>query len=122
MALPIVRPVPIYVNQQKVGDATEGTYEIDGGREMQVADAGVAFSRGRVTCKMDISTIVPVRGQRVRLSKLLIGQADVRVQLPIDGETHTFDGVIATGSYQWNHAKGACTGKFAFLGAAPDVS
>jgi hypothetical protein len=119
---PIVRPVPIYVNQNKVGDATEGSYEVDGGREMHVTDAGVAFSRGRVTCKMDITTIVPVKGMRVRLMELLIAQKDVSVQLPVDGKLHAFDGVITTGGYNWNHAKGACTGKFSFLGATPDVS
>lgn len=122
MANPIIRPLPIYVNSDKVAEATEGTWEIDGAVALQIADGGTGISRGRVTVKASIKTIVPVKGQRVKLMQLCLGQKDVTLELFAEGQFIKADGILSSYGYEWNHANGTATGSSSFIGATPEVN
>lgn len=122
MANPIIRPVPIYVNGDKVAEATEGDWDTNGGVALAPAADVVGITRGTVTVKCNFSTIVPVKGQRVRVMELCIGQADIGIEVFVDGQSLKADGVLESAGYSWNQEKGACTGKSVFIGAQPQMA
>lgn len=119
MANPIERAVPVYVAGSKIGEATEGDYDIDAGVTMEIADDETAFALGRVTCKMNITTIIPVSGMKTNLFGMVIAQQQASCQLYINGAFMTFNGIMTGCSSKWNQAKGTCSGSWNFIGATP---
>jgi len=121
MAQPIMVPVPIYVDRVKVGEATEGSYEVRNGVETVVTNDGTAFTMGRVTTGVSIKTIVPRAGMRVRLFEAVVSKKDCKIQLPIDGKYHEVEGKFTSAKADWNHASGNCMGDFVFVGGEPRI-
>jgi hypothetical protein len=122
MAIAIIVPIPVYVDNVKVGDATAGTYSLNNGTELVHADAGTAIQAGRNTCSMSLQTIVPRRGMKARLFEALLKKKIVKVRLPLDAKHHSFEGIVQTGEASWQWANGACSGSFSFIGVEPEIA
>lgn len=116
MSNPIVRNAPFYVNNTKIGEATDGSFDHDGAMTMEIGDDQVAFARGRPTIKASISTFIPVAGMKSRLDDVCENQQDCTAQFFVNGRMRTFDGVLMSYGYKWEAAKGTCTGSFDFTG------
>lgn len=116
MANPIERASPFYVNDNKIGEATEGSFDVDGAITMEIGDDQIAFAAGRVTIKAEVSTFVPVAGMKYKLDAVCEKQSDVVGQFFYNGAFRTFEGKMSGYSGSWNHAKGTCSGKWSFMG------
>jgi hypothetical protein len=119
MPNPIERAVPIYVNDQKVGEATSGSFDIDPGVALHIAQDMTAISRGVVTCKMKMNTLIPVLGLKQNFFLTVLNQQDCDVQLYIGGQFFTYAGIISGAAVKWDVAKGTCDGDWDFIGTAP---
>lgn len=119
MANPIERACPFYVNDSKIGEVMTGSFTVDGGITMQIADDETAFALGRVTCKTEITSIMPTSGMKTDLMAILIGQTQCSIQLFIAGKFVSFNGIMSGGSVKWDQAKGTCDGSWNFEGVTP---
>ena len=113
MANSIVGAIPLYIDRTKVGEATEGSYEIDNGVERVVTNDGTVFQHGKVTTTITFKTIVPRAGMKSRLMEAVVQKKDVVAQMPLDGKFHEIEGKLKTGKVDWNHASGSCMGDVA---------
>jgi hypothetical protein len=113
----IITPAICSVNNQRVADATDGDWSVNSGQAMAIADGGIAFTKGRVTCDMSINTLIPRAGMKVDLISLVTGQVQVTMKLLINAQWVTFYGIVETAKGSWSFADGKMTGAFTFKGA-----
>lgn len=122
MANPIVRPAPIRVDGDKIADATKGSWRVNAATKVVPnSDGGIAITRGVPTLTVQISTIVPVKGMRVRLMEACLAQREVEIEIFADAKGHKSTGVFSDGGYDWEYAGGELNGDFTFVGAKPDT-
>lgn len=122
MANPIIRPFPIYVNGDKVAEATKGSWDIQGNVSLAIAADSVGVQRGRPTVKCSFDEIVPVKGRRVQAMKLCAGQVDVSIEIFAEGGMIKSDGVFDGSNLQWDYANGQATGTSTFIGGSPEFN
>lgn len=122
MANPIIRPIPIYVNNDKVAEATKGTWKINGNVSLEIAADSVGVKRGRPTVACTFNEIVPVKGRRVDAQKLCASQVDITVEILVEGRMQKSDGVIDGSNLEWDYASGACMGDSSFIGGPPEFN
>lgn len=122
MSNPIVRPFPIYANGDKIAEATEGTWKINGAVSLAITADSTCVNRGVPTVEVDIKTIVPVKGERVKVQQLCATQSDVQMEIFAGGNTFKSDGALDGTTLEWSYADGKATGSAHFIGASPDIS
>lgn len=116
-----VRSAEIHVQGVKIGECTQGSYEINSGVGSVMTSDGMAFTVGQVVCNANITTIIPRVGMETDLYEVLISQLTVQLTLYFNGGIHTFEGKFTTAGANWDVAAGSCTGTFSFVGATPAI-
>lgn len=123
MALPIIRPFPVYYKNKKVAEIASGSYDIAPGDEAQIGTDGyLGHSDGAVLTKIDAEVIVPVKGLGVTILADMLAKKYVSVGIFADGKSHQMDMRITHAGYSWDSKSGKATGKFTFEGGAPDLT
>ena len=121
--VPIVRPISIKVNGQKVAEATGGSFKVVTGTErIPTDDAAPTFTLGRIMSDVTWKTVVPSAGMRARVMELILNQLPVTIAFNMDSKSYAIDGKITAGGVDWDHATGKLEGDWTFMGGPPIVS
>ena len=118
----IIRALPLYVNGQKIGEVSSGTYDINTNDQAQVGTEGyMGHADGATLTSIKASCVIPVVGMQQVFDSTMASRAYVSVGIPANGKFQKFDARITQASYKWDFKNGNAMGDFTFEGGAPDL-
>lgn len=117
-----VRAASVFVGGRKVGQFTEGTYEIDSGDEPNYGDNNgvVVYSDGIIETKLTMKTYEPVSGIDFDICGAMLAKTDLQMTITlIGGMVHQL--VMRPLKSQWDTQwkGGKLDGNYNFGGSAP---
>lgn len=114
----IIKPISVYVDDDKIADVTSGSYKLNSNRDAQHTDGGyTGHTAGSLLATMDIKTIVGVTTQSFgRLHQKVLDGGYVRIVIPVEANLVSYTGVIKDLSLEWDHSKGSASGSATFEG------
>lgn len=119
MAGSIVRSAPFYVNGLKVAEVSSSTEDRTVNTANQYGIEGViAQSIGADEVKFSFDTVIPVQGMQLDLDELVgspVSLGSIR-----NGKMVLIDGVLSESNYSSSSKEGTTTGKWSFIGGAPN--
>ena len=115
-----VRAAELYVaGHGKVAELRELSFSVKPQGERVSTSGATVKSKGAVVTDIDFSTVVPLKGMRVRLMKMAIAQEDLTIIIPVDGTRYAVDGTLDEASFKSIVQSGMTTGDFKFGGGEP---
>jgi hypothetical protein len=121
MAQSIIRPLPLYLNGQKVAEVSSSTETRDVNAANQYGIDGVigqSIGADEIS-SLEFDTIIPVLGMDIDLDSL-IGQP-ISIGSFRNGTMMLAQGVIKGSTYTSDSKSGEAKGKYTFIGGAPQL-
>lgn len=118
MAQSIFRASPLFLNGQLVAEISQNTEDRTLNVSQQYGIEGVIGQAiGADEIKVSFDTVTPIQGMQIPIDTLL--GVPVQIQVVRNGVSMLSSGIIGSSSYASNSKDGTATGKFEFMGAAP---
>lgn len=118
-----VRFTPVYLDDKKLGDLENVTFDIDSGDEQIILTEGQAgLTEGATTTKASFDTITPAdpTADGVRIVDAILKKKYVKVDVPWMGGIYSCTGKITAAAMASDPKSGKTTGKFSFMGGDLD--
>lgn len=101
------RVAPLYVGSKKVAEMVNGSFDIDSNDEQEFGvDAVLGFTEGIITGKASCETCVPVSGQSIDWTSLILNKTDINVGIDVDGGLKQATGRVTSLSYKTDSKTG----------------
>lgn len=122
MASSRTRAFPIFVNGRKLGEISSATLDLQSGREVIPVFDGTVTTDGRKVVKLDFEQIELTAGASYDLIAQWVAGAEVSIGVPIGTKIVQCTGTINGVSYSSDISRGTSTGRYSFVGGAPDIT
>lgn len=119
-----IRAISLFLNDDKLAEMQNGTYEQNSNDASQITDGGYAgHSDGATVTKITGDTIVPVTGiEGDKLQDAITNKKYLKAGMVLGGKYHEIVGRITSLTQTWNHTDGTLKGSFVFEGGEPEIT
>lgn len=116
----IFRAAPGYINGKKIAEISNSTEDrnVNGANQYGI-DGVIGQSIGADEVKFDFDTVVPVQGTEIDMDALV--GVPITISSLRNGKMMMCDGIITSSNYSSSSKEGTLTGKWSFIGGAPQI-
>lgn len=117
-----IRAASVFVNGTKIGQFTDGSYEVSVGDEPNYGDNGgeVVYSTGFTMTTLEAKCYMPVAGMDYDITGALLNHTDLSMTVAlVDGKIHEVTMRCLKAKFDTDQKTGKLDGSFSFGGSQP---